>query len=188
MLYVKPLLCSSLWLCTFSLAITVGAALLLPFSIASNEVLLLYPNSYYVKWLNHSLVQGKFDAILLQEFKTYLWLGINISKGLWNHIFLFSNLSLFVLLPFAYFFTESEGFSGHRKVSVLNNFITVFNSPWTWKINFVTLSTFQGVRARLYETITMLLILFVFLIGITYVTSSFIGGRKPSGILSILSR
>lgn len=36
--------------------------------------------------------------------------------GLWNHVFLFSNLSLFVLLPFAYFFTESEGFSGQRKV------------------------------------------------------------------------
>jgi len=36
-----------------------GAAMLLPVSIASNEVLLLYPNSYYVKWLNSSLIQGK---------------------------------------------------------------------------------------------------------------------------------
>lgn len=50
----------SLWLCTFSLAISAGAAFLLPFSIASNEVLLLYPNSYYVQWLNHSLVQGNY--------------------------------------------------------------------------------------------------------------------------------
>lgn len=41
------------------MAIAVGAALLLPVSIASNEVLLLYPNSYYVKWLNSSLIQGK---------------------------------------------------------------------------------------------------------------------------------
>uniref|UniRef100_T1GL44 Uncharacterized protein n=1 Tax=Megaselia scalaris TaxID=36166 RepID=T1GL44_MEGSC len=47
----------SLWMCTFSLAVAIGAALLLPVSIASNEVLLLYPNSYYVKWLNSSLIQ-----------------------------------------------------------------------------------------------------------------------------------
>lgn len=33
----------------------------------------------------------------------------------------------------------------------------------------------------------MLVILFVFIIGITYVTSSFIDGRQPSGVLSILS-
>ncbi|XKL59531.1 hypothetical protein PGB90_000547 [Kerria lacca] len=125
----------SLWLCTFSLAISVGAAFLLPFSIFFNEILLLYPNSYYVKWLNHSLVQG-----------------------LWNHIFLFSNLSLFILLPFAYFFIESEGFSGHRK----------------------------GVKARVYETVSILFILFVFVIGITYVTSSFIDDQK-SGIFSVLN-
>jgi LMBR1-like membrane protein len=85
---------SSLWLCTFSLAVAAGGVLLLPISIMSNEVLLHYPKSYYMQWLNSSLIQG-----------------------LWNHIFLFSNLSLFVLLPFAYLFTESEGFAGHRKVS-----------------------------------------------------------------------
>ncbi|XP_065218464.1 protein Lilipod [Planococcus citri] len=126
----------SLWLCTFSLAISAGAAFLLPFSIASNEVLLLYPNSYYVQWLNHSLVQG-----------------------LWNHIFLFSNLSLFVLLPFAYFFIESEGFSGHRK----------------------------GIKARVYETTVVLLILFIFIGGITYLISSLIDGSRTSGILSLLN-
>lgn len=32
-------------------------------------------------------------------------------------IFLFSNLSLVFLMPFAYFFTESEGFAGSKKVS-----------------------------------------------------------------------
>lgn len=51
---------SSLWLCTFSLAVAIGAVLLLPISIASNEVLLLYPHSYYVKWLNSSLIQGEY--------------------------------------------------------------------------------------------------------------------------------
>lgn len=49
----------SLWLCTFSLAICLGTTLLLPVSIVSNEILILYPNSYYVKWLNSSLIQGK---------------------------------------------------------------------------------------------------------------------------------
>lgn len=49
----------STWLCTFSLAVSLGAALLLPISIISNEVLILYPNSYYVKWLNSSLIQGR---------------------------------------------------------------------------------------------------------------------------------
>lgn len=48
----------STWLCTFSLAISIGAVLLLPISIVSNEVLILYPNSYYVQWLNISLIQG----------------------------------------------------------------------------------------------------------------------------------
>ncbi|XP_058838567.1 protein Lilipod [Topomyia yanbarensis] len=111
----------SLWLCTFSLAVAVGAALLLPISIASNEVLILYPNSYYVKWLNSSLIQG-----------------------LWNHVFLFSNLALFVLLPFAYLFTESSGFSGHKK----------------------------GVMARVYETFTVFSLLAFIVFGMTYVISA----------------
>ena len=29
-------------------------------------------------------------------------------------------MSLFVAIPFAYFFTESEGFAGSRKVNLLN--------------------------------------------------------------------
>ncbi|XP_055620583.1 protein Lilipod [Toxorhynchites rutilus septentrionalis] len=111
----------SLWLCTFSLAVAVGAALLLPISIASNEVLILYPNSYYVKWLNSSLIQG-----------------------LWNHVFLFSNLALFVLLPFSYLFTESSGFIGHKK----------------------------GVMARVYETFTVFSMLAFIVFVMTYLVSA----------------
>ncbi|XP_017891112.1 protein Lilipod isoform X2 [Ceratina calcarata] len=113
----------SLWLCTVALAVSVGATLLLPVSIASNEVLILYPNSYYVKWLNSSLIQG-----------------------LWNHVFLFSNLSLFVFLPFAYLFTESEGFVGYR----------------------------NGVMARVYETVTVLCLLGTLVLGMTYVLSALV--------------
>ncbi|XP_026684410.1 uncharacterized protein LOC103516113, partial [Diaphorina citri] len=83
----------SVCLCSVSLSVSLGAALLLPFSIASNEVLNLYPHSFYIQWLNHSLVQG-----------------------LWNNVFLFSNVSMFILLPFSYLFTESEGLYC-RKVS-----------------------------------------------------------------------
>ncbi|KAK9512242.1 hypothetical protein O3M35_000711 [Rhynocoris fuscipes] len=113
----------SLYLCVFSLSVTICAALLLPFSIISNEVLLLYPKSYYVKWLNHSLIQG-----------------------IWNLVFLFSNMSLFGLLPFAYLFTESEGFTGHRR----------------------------GVKSRVYETITVLFLLGFVVFGLTYVASAFV--------------
>lgn len=49
----------SLWMCCFSLAVSLGAALLLPVSIISNEVLLLYPSSFYMQWLNSSLIHGK---------------------------------------------------------------------------------------------------------------------------------
>ncbi|XP_073843049.1 protein Lilipod-like isoform X1 [Musca autumnalis] len=125
----------SSWLCTFSMAIAVGAALLLPVSIASNEVLLLYPNSYYVKWLNSSLIQG-----------------------LWNHVFLFSNLALFVFLPFAYLFTESTGFSGHKK----------------------------GIIARAYETFTVFSLLAFVVLGLTYVLSAVMDPEKI-GFLSLFN-
>ncbi|XP_019875140.1 protein Lilipod isoform X2 [Aethina tumida] len=119
----------STWLCTFSLAVSIGAVLLLPISIVSNEVLIIYPNSYYIKWLNSSLIQG-----------------------LWNYVFLFSNLSIFVLLPFAYLFTESEGFFGHRK----------------------------GLMARLYETFTVFCLLGLVVLGMTYVISALIDKDKSS--------
>ena len=37
--------------------------------------------------------------------------------GLWNSIFLWSNVSLILLMPFAYFFIESQGLPGARKVT-----------------------------------------------------------------------
>ena len=47
---------------------------------------------------------------------------------MWNQIFLGSYISLFVAIPFAYFFTESEGFAGSRKVNLLN--IPLVSSPF----------------------------------------------------------
>ncbi|XP_016368715.1 limb region 1 homolog-like protein [Sinocyclocheilus rhinocerous] len=113
----------ALWLCTFTLSVAVCAVLILPISILSNEVLLTFPHSYYMQWLNGSLI-----------------------RGLWNLVFLFSNLSLVFLMPFAYFFTESEGFAGSKK----------------------------GIMARVYETAVMLLLLSLLVLGIVWVASALI--------------
>lgn len=83
----------SLWMCTWSLAVSMGAATLLPFSVIGSEIIQAYPGSYYFQWLNWPLIHS-----------------------LWNYIFALSNLSLFILLPFSYFFIESQGFKGHGKV------------------------------------------------------------------------
>ncbi|XP_064330378.1 protein LMBR1L isoform X2 [Phalacrocorax carbo] len=119
----------ALGLCTFTLAVALGAVLLLPFSIISNEVLLSFPQNYYIQWLNGSLVHG-----------------------LWNLVFLFSNLSLVFLMPFAYFFTESEGFAGSKK----------------------------GIMARVYETSVVLLLLTLLVLGMVWVASAIVGNNAAS--------
>ncbi|CAN7941330.1 unnamed protein product, partial [Ixodes pacificus] len=116
-------------MCHFSLAVSLGAALLLPVSIVSNEVLLLYPTSFYIQWLNSSLIHG-----------------------LWNEIFLFSNVSIFILLPFAYLFTESEGLPGSRK----------------------------GLVSRLYETFLVFLLVAALLFGMTFLLSAILDYGRDS--------
>ncbi|KAK3591220.1 hypothetical protein CHS0354_003851 [Potamilus streckersoni] len=119
----------ALWMCTFTLSVSAGSVLLLPISIISNEVLLHNPNSYYVKWLNSSLIHG-----------------------LWNQVFFFSNVALFILMPFAYFFTESEGFSGSKK----------------------------GILARVYETAVILTILAAIVFGLSWVALAFFDDDRQS--------
>ncbi|KAJ6656445.1 hypothetical protein lerEdw1_003733 [Lerista edwardsae] len=119
----------ALWLCTFTLAVSLGAVLLLPFSIISNEVLLSFPQNYYIQWLNGSLIHG-----------------------LWNLVFLFSNLSLVFLMPFTYFFTEAEGFAGSKK----------------------------GIMARVYETFVVLLLLTLLVLGMVWVASAIVDNNAAS--------
>ncbi|XP_053569796.1 limb region 1 protein homolog isoform X2 [Bombina bombina] len=119
----------SLFLSTLTLAVSAGAVLLLPFSIVSNEILLSFPKSYYIQWLNGSLIHG-----------------------LWNLVSLFSNLCLFVLMPFAFFFLESEGFAGLKK----------------------------GIKARILETIVMLILLALLIFGIVWVASALIDNSSAS--------
>uniref|UniRef100_F1KVP9 Limb region 1 protein n=2 Tax=Ascaris suum TaxID=6253 RepID=F1KVP9_ASCSU len=126
----------SLWMCTCSLAISIGAAMLLPFSVIGSEILQAYPDSYYFQWLNWPLIHS-----------------------LWNYVFALSNLSLFVLLPFAYFFIESQGFRGQGK----------------------------GIMARVYETVAVCIMLIVVLICLADVVQSFLLFQQKSISLSLLS-
>ncbi|XP_051960765.1 limb region 1 protein homolog isoform X2 [Xyrauchen texanus] len=71
---------------------------------------------------------------------------------LWNLVSLFSNLCLFVLMPFAYFFLESEGFAGSKK----------------------------GIKARVLETFVMLFLLGLLILGIVWVASALIDNDAAS--------
>lgn len=102
----------STWICAFTLAISMAAFLLLPVSIITNEV----------SWTD----DDKTKRSLLD--------------GMWKYVFLFSNLSLFFLLPFAYFLPEAEGFSGSRR----------------------------GMSSRLRETFVLLMIVTIIALGLTY--------------------
>ncbi|CAL4141277.1 unnamed protein product, partial [Meganyctiphanes norvegica] len=125
----------ALWLCTFSLSVSLGAILLLPISIIGNEVLTIYQDSLYVQWINLSLIQG-----------------------LWNIIFLCSNISLFIGLPFAYLFTEAEGFPGSKK----------------------------GIRARIVETVVVLTLLVVLVFGVAFILSFLLGYYDQHNLFEIL--
>ncbi|XP_061613561.1 limb region 1 protein homolog isoform X1 [Phyllopteryx taeniolatus] len=132
----------SLYLCTFTLAVSGGAVFLLPFSIISNEILLSFPKNYYIQWLNGSLIHGSLMR----------WRLSRLTLGLWNLVSLFSNLCLFVLMPFAYFFLESEGFAGSKK----------------------------GIKARILETFVMLFLLALLILGIVWVASALIDNDAAS--------
>lgn len=116
-------------ICTFSLAVSAGSVLLLPISSISNEVLHRYPKSWYIKWLNSSLIYG-----------------------IWNLIFVLSNLSIFILLPFAYLFCEAEGLFGYKK----------------------------GLIARAKETLLTLLLLSFIIFGLMYVLEACLNWNQGS--------
>uniref|UniRef100_A0A3Q0KUH7 Putative poly(P)/ATP NAD kinase n=1 Tax=Schistosoma mansoni TaxID=6183 RepID=A0A3Q0KUH7_SCHMA len=75
-----------LGICTFTLTIGLTSYSLLPFTIITNEILFIFPKSYYVQWLNGELIQ---DLILLIN------IGCKIS---------------YLSIPFSYFLLNSQGF------------------------------------------------------------------------------
>uniref|UniRef100_A0A4W6FGA4 Limb development membrane protein 1 n=1 Tax=Lates calcarifer TaxID=8187 RepID=A0A4W6FGA4_LATCA len=81
----------SLYLCTFTLAVSGGAVFLLPFSIISNEILLSFPKNYYIQWLNGSLIHALIDNDaasmeslydLWEFYLPYLYSCISLMGGL----------------------------------------------------------------------------------------------------------
>ena len=78
-------------------------------------------------------------------------------------VFFGCNISLFVFLPFAYFFTESAGLSGSRKVTQLPPSLT--HSP---SHSSSPLPLSQGVMSRVYETLLVLLLLAVLVCGLSW--------------------
>ncbi|KAB0399204.1 hypothetical protein E2I00_006262, partial [Balaenoptera physalus] len=66
----------ALELCTFTLAVALGAVLLLPFSIISNEVLLSLPRNYYIQWLNGSLIHDFWEYYLPYLYSCISFLGV----------------------------------------------------------------------------------------------------------------
>eukprot|EP01111_Echinosteliopsis_oligospora_P011043 TRINITY_DN3543_c0_g1_i2.p1 TRINITY_DN3543_c0_g1~~TRINITY_DN3543_c0_g1_i2.p1 ORF type:complete len:469 (-),score=89.61 TRINITY_DN3543_c0_g1_i2:316-1722(-) len=83
----------SVALCAVCLSIALGAILLVPITIVSNEILLTYPNNYYTQWLSRQLI-----------------------FALWNKIYWATLAAVLVVLPFSYFYYEAEGiYLGSRK-------------------------------------------------------------------------
>ena len=91
-------------------------------------------------------------------------------------VFFGCNISLFVFLPFAYFFTESAGLSGSRKVTQLPPSLTppshspsplLLPSPSSPLLP-LPLSISQGVMSRVYETLLVLLLLAVLVCGLSW--------------------
>jgi hypothetical protein len=58
------------------------------------------------------------EGFLPMLVNLYVVYALYLHVGFWNLIFLGSYLSLFVAIPFAYFFIESEGFAGSKKVTI----------------------------------------------------------------------
>lgn len=75
----------------------------------------------------------------------------------WEYTFVLSNISLFGLLPFSYFFTESEGFSGQRR----------------------------GLMPRVYETITVLFLVALLVFGLAVLVLAFIDNDESAQVILI---
>lgn len=71
------------------------------------------PHSWWVHGVTPVSPQNLWVSVALPGSSPH---AVPPLPGLWNLVFLFSNMSLVFLMPFAYFFTESEGFAGSKKV------------------------------------------------------------------------
>ena len=99
-----------LWICTFTLAVSGGAVLLLPMSIVANEVLLIYPKSYYLQWVNTSLIQGQYRRYSgpkrYSDIVLY-WVPAHcsLSHCMWDPVYLF--IILYFSLKYKFLLTSN---------------------------------------------------------------------------------
>jgi len=114
------------FLFTISFTISLSAILLLPITIISKEIMYHFPSNYYVHWINQDLL-----------------------LSLWNVIFMGSNISMFIVIPFAYFYNEAEGFGKVR-----------------------------GLLGRIYEASTVLLLVAIIVGGLIYWSHQIISNNE----------
>jgi hypothetical protein len=125
-------------LCSAAVAMGIAGLTLLPVTISSNEIIVRYSTNYYVHWLDESLL--------------FSW---------WNWTFIGCSISLYVLIPFAYFYHEAE-------------------DPST--IIF-------GNRSRIRETLIVMLLVGTLIFAFTYLTRKLLGWDDVSAfvVLSVFS-
>ena len=107
------------------LAVAIGSMLLVPTTIVCHDVLLFFPNNYYLQWLSRHLVYT-----------------------LWNRIFWASNLCIFVLLPLAYFYHEASGFGQSFKGVMWR----IYESFVVWLLFTAALGGFIFLARSLYTS------------------------------------
>jgi hypothetical protein len=135
-------------LCGVGLTVAFGAMVLVPFTILGHEAMASYGDSWYVKWISYSLILGTFPLPPPPPSPLSTWLMTTHSRsrvccdthgavyvcvcvcvcvaGLWNKIFWGANLSLFFILPLAYFYYEAEGLGGKGALARLYEAAVVF--------------------------------------------------------------
>ena len=81
-------------------------------------------------------------------------------------------MCLFLLLPFAYFFTESEGLPGKKVCSFCDHkvYICPFHSPPPPS------PPLQGMMSRVYETVIVLVMVAVLVLGLLWVVDALTSG------------
>lgn len=101
--------------------------------------------------------------------------------GLWNQVFLGYNLCLFLLLPFAYFFTESEGLAGSTRVSIISvlvDCISTKQQQFGDGLVYPSTAHPQGIMSRVYETVLLLLLLAAMAAGLAGLLSSLLSSHE----------
>lgn len=101
-----------MWTSVVVLCVALAAAMLMPATAVSNEILLRYPHDYYVQWLSEQLISRTY-AVALSHGPPVAAADL-ARRGLrmtviWDEVFVSSVACMFFLVPFAYFYGEAGG-------------------------------------------------------------------------------